>query len=498
MSTASRRIEAERPAGLPEPAIGIEAAKKAFAAEGAASARASPKAAAGKTNGAHSPNGHSGTCARPLKRERFIPVTRDALVDRLAAGSAWLPGQAAEVRRFFRYLDYWRQQQYKSRLVDLDQAYEPFSPDSDLLMTRKFTPEERRNMQARVVEHMEYFLTRANYERIDPSDVEIVITRESHYGLDLTVDFTAFEECLIYYRGASTKRDARRNYRKFLRKEEFEVPIFQRLFLLFKMKPFETRVRELMETKRLSRKEAEKIVRRLRSSLPASVTDDFIYMKLFKNIPRTDIEMVFPNTQVRFRMFDKLKLGVTAGGGLGMGAVGAAGKLALFATNPVAAAGAVVGLGTVAFRQAMNFVNQKQRYLVVMAQNLYFHSLADNRGVIIKLADRAAEEDVKEEMLLYTILSKEPGTRADLPLIDKAIENWLQKAFGVHVDFDLEDALDRLIADGLVTEEADGRLRALAPNEGCMHLDRMWDEFLDRLPDPVAAEGIEFDGIRKH
>ena len=53
-------------------------------------------------------------------------------------------------------------------------------------------------------------------------------------------------------------------------------------------------------------------------------------------------------------------------------------RQALLATNPIAAAGALVGLGGIAFRQAINFMNQKQRYMVVMAQNLYFHAMADN------------------------------------------------------------------------------------------------------------------------
>ena len=76
------------------------------------------------------------------KRERFIPVTRFALLDRLTKPYLWPPGQAAEARRFFRYLDYWRQQQYFAMLLDLEQTYEAFSPDSDLLMTRSFSEEK--------------------------------------------------------------------------------------------------------------------------------------------------------------------------------------------------------------------------------------------------------------------------------------------------------------------------------------------------------------------
>jgi hypothetical protein len=427
-------------------------------------------------------------------RERFSPVTSFALIDRLTVAHAWPEGEAGPARRFFRYLDYWRRQQHAAELLELLQAYEPFSPDSDLLVTRTYSPEERRVMQRRVVEGVERILKQANYIRVDPADVAMILTKESHYGLDLHVDFSAFEECLIYYRGASTRRDQKRTLRKFMRKQEFEVPIFQRLFLLFKLKSFETCVHERMRDEKLPRREAEKATRRLRSVLPPAVKDENIYLKLFKNIPRSDVEMIFPNTRVKFRLMDKLRLGVTASGGLGVGAFGAAGKLALLASNPVAAAGAVVGLGGIAFRQAINFVNQKQRYLVVMAQNLYFHSMADNRGVLIKLADRAAEEDVKEEMLLYSVLAKEQAFRKDLPAIDAAIEQYLTSSFGITVDFDLGDALDRLIADGFIAEAPDGKLTTLPPREAARHLDARWDMFLDNLPDPTGTEGREFEG----
>ncbi|WP_083567717.1 TMEM143 family protein [Hyphomicrobium sp. CS1GBMeth3] len=426
-------------------------------------------------------------------RERFIPVTTQSLIDRLTTAHTWPTGRARAARRFFRYLEYWRRQQHSVGLSSLMQAYEGFSPDSDLLITRTFTPEERATLQSRVVRDVEAILNQANYVRIDPADVEVILTEDSHYGLDFHVDFTAFEEILIYYRGASNRRDQRRRLRKFMRKEEFDVPIFQRLFLLFKLKPFEKRVVEVMQQNRISRREAEKLVRNLRSMIPSEVNENNIYLKLFKNIPRSDIEMVFPNTKVKFRLLDKLRLGLTASGGLGMGIVGSAGKLAAVASNPLMAAGAALGLGGVAFRQAMNFLNQRQRYMVVMAQNLYFHAMADNRGVLVKLADRAAEEDVKEEMLLYSVLAKEKAKHSDLPAIDAAIEQYLTSSFGLHVDFDLEDALSRLVADGIVTEEADGTLTTLGPEEAALHLDAKWDVFLDHLPDCTPDEGREVE-----
>jgi Protein of unknown function (DUF3754) len=426
-------------------------------------------------------------------RETFIPLTKSALMRRLTAATAWPDGNHAEAKKFFQYLDHWRRQNYNNGLRTIDQDYEAFSPDTDLLDTRSYTLAEKEGMKGRITAHMEHLLKHANYVRIDPKQVELILTRESFYGLDLQVDLSAFEELMIYYRGASTKKELRRVPKKFYRKVEFEVPIYRRLFMLFKIKPYDVRVAEVMAAEKVSKKEARRMVTKMRKSLPEGVSSDLIYMKMFKNMPRSDIEMIFPNTAVKFRLFDKLKLGLTSSAGLGMGAFGAAGKIALAATNPLAAAGAVAGLGGVAVRQGVAFMNQRQKYMVVMAQNLYFHALADNRGVMIKLADRAAEEDVKEEMLLYGVLAKTTVNRRDLQHVDNAIERYLKSTFEIDVDFDLGDALDRLLADGIVTEEPDGTLRAMPPAAAAAHIDNKWDSFLNLLTEDKETLGVELD-----
>ncbi|NJO22755.1 MAG: DUF3754 domain-containing protein [Sphingomonadales bacterium] len=254
---------------------------------------------------------------RSDKREKFIPVTREALMERLTRTHAW-PGQdGAEARRFFRYLDYWRQQTYAARLLELESDYEPFNPDSDLLISRTFTPEERLHKRERLMANMTKLLEQANYTRIDTDRVELILTSDSHYGLDLHVDLSAFDELQIFYRGASKRTETRPDMRKlYLKHEEIEVPIFQRLCVVFKLKPDDVRIREVMVERGCNRKEAEKVVKKLRGLLPPQIKSDYIYLKLFKNMPRSDIEMVFPNTRVRFRMFDKIRLGVTAGGAL--------------------------------------------------------------------------------------------------------------------------------------------------------------------------------------
>jgi hypothetical protein len=204
--------------------------------------------------------------------------------------------------------------------------------------------------------------------------------------------------------------------------------------------------------------------------------------------------MIFPNTKVRFRLFDKVKFGVTASSGVGMGVFGTVGKIAAM-SNPYTLVGAVAGLGGIALRQATNFLNQRTRYMVVLAQNLYFHAMADNRGVMTLLADRAAEEDIKEEMLLYSVLAKERANIRDLKAVDEAIEHYLLKTFNIDVDFDVEDALLRLKQEGIVAEQPDGTLETLPPHEAALHIDKLWDACLDNLPDMVVEEGREIDGF---
>lgn len=265
-------------------------------------------------------------------RETFLPITRTALVDRLTRPQAWPPGMATEARRFFKYLGYWRQQQHNAAAVALDQSYELFNPDSDLLMTRQFTDNERYAMQKRVTARIRKLLQQANYRRLDPDEIELVLTQESHYGLDFQLDLQAFEELEVYFRGATSRKDQRRQMRKFFRKEEFDVAIFQRLCILFKLKTPEQRIEEVMRARGIDRVKATKIVRKRQKLVPEGVSHQNIYLKLFKNMPRSDVEMIFPNTQIKFRLLDKIKLGAMGGGAVGFGLITSAGKIALLAS----------------------------------------------------------------------------------------------------------------------------------------------------------------------
>ncbi len=410
----------------------------------------------------------------------FIPVTRQALLNRLAnTVSEGGPEQVAACLRALRLLCLWRHEAYRRRLGELRRAYLPFSPDRDTRRVLKFDAAEREALQRRLLDGLEALLRQAHYRRLTAADLDAILNEHSPYGLALQVDLSEYEEILLYYRGATEETRTRRSLRSlYLREESYTVPIYQRLFLLLKLKPRAQRIAELMRDEGLDRQRAERRLDKLRASLPDRIQDDFIYLKLFRFIPRADLEMLFPNTRVRLRPFDKLKLGVTAGGGTVGGVVATATKVAA-ASNPLTAAGALAGLAGVIFRQVSKIISQRNKYMMVLARNLYFHNLAGNRAALTLLVDRAEEEEVKAAMLLYHFLRQHGPGPLDPERLGRVIETWLEGEFGVRVRFDTERALAALVADGLV-EYGDGVLHRVADCEAAAeHLRRRWEALLD-------------------
>ena len=87
------------------------------------------------------------------------------------AAESWPNGDAAQARRFLRYLDYWRRHSYAMQLLDLEQAYEPFSPDSDLLHTRTFSARGARGpCRSGWSRRCRELLEQANFTRVDPAE----------------------------------------------------------------------------------------------------------------------------------------------------------------------------------------------------------------------------------------------------------------------------------------------------------------------------------------
>ena len=417
------------------------------------------------------------------QRDRFIPVSRRALMRALAAPELWPGFDAAEVRTCFTFMAHWRHLSYADRVQQLIEDYLPFNPDRDITENAIAKDAYDGPHKAAFLDAVRAMLERANYDEIPRANLQAVIDEFNPYGLELDVNLGEFEDILVFVRGES-KEDVQPDFLNRLRgRKPITVIVFRRVFLLLTLKPVEVRVKEVMIEDRADEAKARKIVAKQRKMLPEDVDDTHIYVKMFKEVPRPDLEIMFPNTRVKLRQSDKITIGASAGGGIGMGVISTATKLVAAALSPIGAALAILGLAGAASQQVAQVVHRRARYMLKVTRNLYFQNISNNQGALALLTERAEEEDIKEELLLYALLAKTSVHRAELGEAQTAIEEFLTEHFKVDVAFDTEDALERLLASGLVVEHADGVLVAMSPATASKHIGEMWHSYLDKIGD---------------
>ena len=412
-------------------------------------------------------------------KESFIPISRFALIDCLTHQDGKLSDE--QYHEFLLALGSLRHLHYRKKLQQFKELYLPFSPDRDTLQVLEYDTKQLDDMKSELINELSTLLTKANYSQVTTDDLDHIFATQSVYGLQLKVDLSEFEDILLFSRGSSVlKKQQRTPSSFFLRKKTIETPIFQRLFLLLKLKAEVVRIQEIMQQEAIDKDKAQKLLQKYRRMLPERISNQSIYLKVFKEIPQIDLEMLFPNTQVKLKPFDKLKLGVTAGGGTAGSIFATISKLAV-AANPMTIVTVILGLAAVLFRQVTKFFTQRTKYMMVLAQKLYFHNLANNRGVLTLMTDRAEEEDIKESFLLYHFLYQYDFSKNNLPeqraKIKDEIEAFIKKQCGISIDFDLENAISTLASEGILVEQEQA-LHVLPPNEALPRIKALWDQSL--------------------
>jgi hypothetical protein len=368
-------------------------------------------------------------------------------------------------------------------LNELSEVYDPFNPDDETINITQ-APEMERLEKRRILNaKLRELVTSANYRELNQRELEEVLTMASPDGVHVDVDFREYEVKLMFYRGESLASFKKRDIKKlFLKHLHYEVPIFERLFLAVKFKSEEERIREIMLEEQVDEVKARKRLKKLRRMLPPSFSTDHVYIKVFKDIPRFDVEMLFPNIRVKMKYRDKLQLGGSAVVGTLTWAIGTGTKLLVaVAISPLVLAGAVVtGVGGIMYAQVRNVFITRDKYRMLLAQRLYFQNLANNQGALALMIDEAEEEDVKEEALLYVHLLQTPVPYAQIDAVRARINTFLSNRFGIEVNFDVNDALARLTALNLVQQSSNGDLRAVPLEHANQNLRTLWQRLCDR------------------
>jgi hypothetical protein len=371
-----------------------------------------------------------------MGKEHYIPLSRRRLAAQLLRRPELAEAERDQLARLFQGVSLAIHADFHRRLERLKELYAPFDPDRPPSQGEN----DERQSASQVREFFDAFdelAARANFRVLTLADLQAAFADRSHWGLNLEIDIEAFDRLEIYSRGNIGAVRKRRRWRNGFRQEEVEVPLYERLILLFRM----------AGTRRIRRYRDEQQV----------------FLKLFKEIPRLDIDMLLPATTVKMSLVDRVKILVPTISGLGIaiwkilqGAIIAAfagiyGLLALLGL-----VGGTIGYGV---RSFYGYVNTKNRYQLSLTESLYYQNLDNNAGVFFRLLDEAEEQENCETMLAYFFL-RPFAAGATVEELDLAVEACLNALSNTRVDFEVEDALAKLLRLGLATE-CDGRYWAV-------------------------------------
>lgn len=423
----------------------------------------------------------------------FIPVSRRELIKKIiseALNNNSLDSQSVgSLHTFIEVLQTIYHARYHRHYISLKTAYRPFNPDRDVVSNRVWPDKEKRCLQKKLFSEVSALLQKANYEELDEVDINEALNNEMSRGLSIGVELDDYQQVLIYTRGKSVVRVKQRQWRSlFLKEVEVDIPIYSRLNMVFRFRS-EEELKQLLIDRGKNRFNQWLYLRRHRRLMQNKSSDDYIFMRQFRDIPCSDLEMLFPNSTLRFTLLDKIKLTAAGGAGTVGGVMAFLSKLAM-AVKPLTILIAIIGFGGVLGRQVTSVLNQQNHYKMVLSRSLYTHSLDINVGVIATLLDQALDEDIKESVLAYYVLLQSEAPKLTPLEIKNLAEEFLLQHFNVSINFEINDALTKLRKDGLITRVGDS-YEAISIDQTSTKLESHWYD-LYSATESLASATNEF------
>lgn len=439
--------------------------------------------------------------ASEADREAFIPYRRTDLVE-LCLEDGQLSAAASQTFRDFCFLlSAYYHFKFQSYLEGFKDNYAPFNPDAVTRTRGQVTPNQRTKKATTLVNDFKIILERANYIPIPLANLQRALEERSIIQLNTKVNFADFDEIVCYYQGIFQQKI---QARKLLRKVRKKVSVFKRVVLLIKFKDethFANQGKEVDELK---------------------FTPGKTYLYFYKNVPRHDLELLFPNLKISMTWKDRLLLLVPAIGSAipiilkvlpklliiigailfftvgrsGLDAVGAE-EEQVRNVMPVLAATAslVLLLGGFAYKQYSKYKSKQIKFHKNVTDTLFFKNLANNASVFRALVDAAEEEECKEIILVYyhLLTTKSALTPAEL---DRRIEDWMDRKFDTKINFDingpinnLEEIRGKVAKDEeeqalkpevpLLRKDASGNCHVLPLDQAKTLIDYIWDNVFD-------------------
>ena len=384
-----------------------------------------------------------------IAREQFIPIRRARLVQLLAEDDSLTTEDRLQFVQWCDRLTSVVHHKYHVRLEAIKDDYDSFNPDAATSGEVERTPQERTEAATRLFANLRSLLENANYQRLSHDQIEAAAGVASDWGVNLNVEFDVFEHLEVFSRGDVISTREKRHWRNVYRREQVDVPVYQRLVVLF----------QLREHKRLD----------------GTIDTNAIYLKLFKNIPKQDIDMLMPGANFQMSWVDHGKVIVPTMSGFVLAvAKGFTAAIAALFTGfwgVLAFLGFVGGTAGYGVKSFLGYLRTKDKYQLNLTRSLYYQNLDNNAGVMFRILDEAEEQECREVILAYALLRRRAGPDGwTATEIDEAAERFLQNALGFAVDFEVQDALCNLAQLGCATVDARDRWRAVSLNAACVAL----------------------------
>ena len=130
--------------------------------------------------------------------------------------------------------------------------------------------------------------------------------------------------------------------------------------------------------------------------------DDKLMLKAFKEVPVNALEQLLPDGKV---VMSKMDRGIITGS-LALAGTGLVAKIVAYMAHVPMDWTLVVTTvtGLFGFRWWTVYKNRRNAYLLQLSRMLYFKNIANNRGLLTLLVDRAEDELYKELLLTYCFL----------------------------------------------------------------------------------------------
>ncbi len=382
-------------------------------------------------------------------REHALPIRQGDLTRLLLAEQGMTPHEREALAAFGKILGASFHSEYFDKLRELKELYAPLDPDSDFVTLDEHSPKAHALSDEEFLVPFEQALIRANYSPLNLDLIKKAVSAPNEMGLTYVPDFTLFEHLRVYVRGYTrVSRDCRSMKTRF-QKRTARLDAYQRLVVALKF--------------------------RNGRGLGPFVRSDVFYLRMFKDVPHVDMEMHLPEqgTKVRMRWIDKAQIASP----LVIGIPTLVFKVLGAVLTPVALGGLLLAPISAGVNSFFGFHRARQRHLNEMIRRLYYLSLANNASVLTRLIDSAEDEDYKETMLAYFFLWRASirGKSLTAHELDLVIERYLSQKTGIEINFEVSDAVGKLMRYNLITRDAQGRLQARSIDQALQELDRLWD-----------------------